>query len=62
MKKPMALLTVGLLLMVAAPMADAAPPEPQCMQVYQEYDFGAVRIVSPNSCEAHVWVLGHQVI
>lgn len=62
MNKTIALLSASLLLMAAAPLADAAPPEPQCMEVYREYDFGVARVVSPNSCEYHVWVLGHQIV
>jgi hypothetical protein len=36
-------------------------PEPQCMPVYREYDFGAVRYVSKDSCSAEVYVNGEQV-
>lgn len=48
---------------VAAPTAAAGDPLPDqhCMQIYREYDFGAVRYVSPNSCEAHLWVNGEQI-
>jgi hypothetical protein len=53
-----------LLFAAAAPVGEAADPlpEPQCMPVYQEYDLGAVRIVRPNSCTTHVWVLGQQIL
>ncbi len=57
-----ALTLVVLVGLTFAPAAEARPlPEPTCMQVYNEYDFGAVRIVSPNSCTVHVWVLGYQI-
>lgn len=49
--------------LMVAPTAAADPfPDPHCMPVYREYDFGPVRYVSPNSCEAHIWVLGHQIV
>ncbi len=59
------LIAVTLVVLVGltfAPAAEAAPPEPTCMPVYREYDYGAVRIVSPNSCTLHVWVLGYQIM
>lgn len=62
MRIMLALTLVALTAVAVAPSASAGPPEPQCMPVYREYDFGAVRIVSPNSCTTHVWVLGHQII
>lgn len=32
-----------------------------CMPVYREYDFGAVRYVSRDSCHSEVYVFGEQV-
>ncbi|HWG91826.1 MAG TPA: hypothetical protein VNZ52_13335 [Candidatus Thermoplasmatota archaeon] len=42
------------------PMQTAQRPG-DCMQVYREYDFGIVRIVSRDSCHADVYVNGHNV-
>lgn len=49
------------LAVLAAMPADAKPlpgGEPQCMQVYQEYDLGPVRIVRRDSCHTEYYVCG----
>jgi hypothetical protein len=35
--------------------------QPMCMDRYWEVDLGAVRVVSPDSCTYHVYVLGQRV-
>ena len=53
-----ALLTAALLLMTTlafVPVVDAAPPEPQCMQVYQRTDVGTIAIVRKDSCSLDVY-------
>lgn len=63
MRKVVLILTLVALTAVAvAPTASAGPPEPHCMPVYREYDFGPVRIVSPNSCSAQVYLFGEPIL
>lgn len=63
-----ALLLTTPALLGLAPTAAARPdlppvvdPEPTCMPVYREYDLGAVRYVSRDSCHAEIYVGGEQV-
>ncbi|MEK6976543.1 MAG: hypothetical protein AABY18_09405 [Candidatus Thermoplasmatota archaeon] len=53
-----AILLAALLLLTAlavVPAADAAPPEPQCMPVYQRTDVGTISIVRKDSCSLDVY-------
>ncbi len=63
MNKLLVLAVVGLMALTIVPASEAKPlPEPQCMQVYRDYDFGAVRVLSRNSCHAEVYVFGERVV
>lgn len=58
-----ALLTTALLLMTTLaflPAAEAAPPEPQCMPVYQRTDIGTISIVRKDSCSLDVYECPYQ--
>jgi hypothetical protein len=58
-----ALLLAALLLLATfalAPTAEAAPPEPQCMPVYQRTDVGTISIVRKDSCSLDVYECPYQ--
>lgn len=53
-----ALLVASILLLTTLailPTGSAAPPEPQCMQVYQRTDVGNIAIVRKDSCSLEIY-------
>lgn len=53
-----ALLIASVLLLTSLavlPLANAQPPEPQCMPVYQRTDIGTYSIVRKDSCSLDVY-------